>query len=149
MWSLINKTNFQFQIWLELESCWSTLNFLKMLIINETKNWSIYKGNRRENNNKKNLQKKGKLLLHQSIISSNLYFQIIQKKIIYWKSNSSKYFLSYIDQIFDTLLVWAYCILLLFERAIIVYNKLFVKVWSSPVRRLGTVWSSPQRRLSN
>ena len=72
-------------------------------------NLTIYKENRRENKNKKNLQekilrKKGKHLLHQSIISSNLYFQIIQKSLIE-NQNSSKYFLSHIDQIFDTLLV--------------------------------------------
>ena len=63
-------------------------------------------------------------------ISIYHFFKLIfsnHSKIIDWKSNPSKYFLSHIDQILDTLLVWAYCILLLFERAIIVYNKSIVE----------------------
>ena len=47
----------------------------------------------------------------KSIILSKLIFSNHSKSLIE-KQISSKYFLSHIDQIIDTLLVWAYCILL-------------------------------------
>ena len=58
---------------------------------------------------------------------SSLYF--ISFKIFDWKSNSSKHFLSHIDQIFDILLEWVYCVQLLFEIAIFCTTILCWNYW--------------------
>ena len=66
-------------------------------------------------------------ILHQSIISQAYIF--ISFKILVWKSNSSKHFLSHIDQIFDILLEWAYCVQLLFERALSCTTNTLLNYW--------------------
>ena len=72
------------------------------------------------NKDNKSIQEKSekeKKISFTSIHPSQAYI-FISLKILNWKSNSSKYSLSHIDQILDILLEWAHCVQLLFERAI-------------------------------
>ena len=64
----------------------------------------------------KSIEKEKKIFF--TLIHPSQAYIFISFKILDWKSNSSKYSLSHIDQIFDILLEWAYCVQLLFERAI-------------------------------
>ena len=94
--------------------------------------WTIYKENRREKQKEhtehtREIRERKENILHQSIISQAYIF--ISFKVLDWKSNFSKYSLSHIDQILDILLEWAYCVQLLFERALSCTTNTLLNYW--------------------